>query len=240
MTSINVASSAIPERAKGTFGSFLNEELLNSSVVHQCGATTLLVMLPGALMTPQHMLQAGLFDILRQRGLALDLIAPNLHALEGCNRAALQSLAIDILMPARAHYTQIWLGGISRGGQLALSCLAEQPSLINGLCLLAPYAGSRLTTNVIRRAGGLAAWQPTPEQLRDPEFRLWQWLKHPNMPGPVFMGFGEQDRFADGMAILAHHLPMATHFQVSGGHDWSVWLQLWRHFIDLGFFDRLP
>lgn len=213
---------------------------LAGALYHRCGAASLLVVLPGAMMTPRHMVQAGLFDAVRQRGLALDLIAPDLHALGSCNRAALNTLETEILAPARAQYPKVWLGGISRGGQLALSCLAEQTGHVDGLCLLAPYAGSRLTTNTIRRAGGIDVWQPSPEQLQDPEFRLWQWLKQPDIEVPVFMGYGEQDRFADGMQLLAERLPVAAHCTLPGGHDWPVWQRLWARFLDLGYFPRLP
>lgn len=213
---------------------------LAGALHHRCGAASVLVILPGALMTPQHLVQAGLFEAVQQRGLALDLIAPDLHALEACNRTALHTLETEILASARAHYQQVWLGGISRGGQLALSCLAEQAGQVDGLCLLAPYAGSRLTTNAIRRAGGIETWQPTAEQLQDPEFRLWQWLKRPDIKVPAFMGYGAQDRFADGIQLLAERLPLATHCTLPGGHDWPVWQQLWAQFLDQGFFPKLP
>ena len=233
-----IAASAITESARRHFCSFIDETLVATSAVHHGGADTLLVMLPGALMTPQHMEQAGILAAVQQRGLPLDLIAPDLHALEGCNRAALHALAAGLLLPARAHYRQVWLGGISRGGQLALSCLAEHAALVDGLCLIAPYAGSRLTTNAIRRAGGIDAWQASPAQWQDPEFRLWQWLKQPDIQIPVFMGYGAQDRFADGMALLAARLPSAHHCQLPGAHDWPVWQRLWAQFLDLGFFAR--
>jgi len=213
----------------------MDESLVATSVVHHGGADTLLVMLPGALMTPLHMEQAGLLAAVQQRGLPLDLIALDLHALEGCNRAALQTLA-GLLKQARMHYRQVWLGGISRGGQLALSCLAEDAAEVDGLCLVAPYAGSRLTTNAIQRAGGIDVWQASPAQLQDPEFRLWQWLKQPDIQIPVFMGYGAQDRFADGMALLAARLPTAHHCQVPGAHDWPVWQRLWAQLLDLSFF----
>jgi hypothetical protein len=67
----------------------------------------------------------------------------------------------DWLAPAR-NVPRVWLGGISRGGQLALSCWAGQVGAVDGLCLLAPYPGRRITTNAIERAGGLARWQPEP------------------------------------------------------------------------------
>lgn len=207
------------------------------SALHlHCGAPSLMVLLPGALMTPRHIADAGLFDAVRQRGLALDLMALDLHAYEGGDRAALQTLEKQILAPARRQYQNVWLGGISRGGQLALSYWAEQIGPLDGMCLLAPYPGSRLTTNAIARAGGLQMWQPSDEQWQDPEFRLWQWLKQPTVEAPVFLGYGAQDRFADGMQLLAAQLPMADFHTVPGGHDWTAWNALWLSFLALGHF----
>lgn len=200
------------------------------------GAPSLLVLLPGALMTPQHIVDAGLFDAVQQCGLALDLMAPNLHAHESDDTAALQELEQQILGPARTQYKNVWLGGISRGGQLALSYVAERTGPLDGICLLAPYPGSRLTTNAIARAGGLQAWQPSDAQLQDPEFRLWQWLKRPTVDAPLFLGYGAQDRFADGMQLLAAQLPMADFQTVPGGHDWTAWATLWASFLALGHF----
>lgn len=206
---------------------------------HRCGASSVLLMLPGAMMTPEQMVQAGLLDAVQQRGLALDLVLPDLHALQACNRDALNTLQAELLAPARAQYQQVWLGGISRGGQLALSAFSQQLGPLDGLCLLAPYAGSRLTTNAIARAGGLQAWSPSAEQLQDPEFRLWQWLKDPAVDVPVFMGYGAQDRFADGMQRLAQCLPQATLSTLPGGHDWTAWQGLWAQFLDQGYFPPL-
>ena len=202
----------------------------------RCGASTLMVLLPGALMTPQHMVDAGMFEAVRERSLALDLMAVNLHALGGSHGEALAVLADDIVAPARANYDQVWLTGISRGGQLALSCLAEAATALDGVCLLAPYPGSRLTTNAIARAGGLSAWRPSEADLRDPEYRLWQWLKDAAPPMPLFLGFGAQDRFADGMRLLLPQLPTADVVEIEGAHDWAAWRPLWERFLDAGHF----
>ena len=201
-----------------------------------CGASTLMVLLPGALMTPQHMVDAGMFDAVRERSLNLDLLAVDLHALGGSHCGALQVLADEIVAPARAEYEAIWLTGISRGGQLALSCLAEQSTAVDGVCLLAPYPGSRLSINAIARAGGLSAWQPSEDDLRDPEYRLWHWLKQATPTVPLFFGLGAQDRFADGMRLLMQQLPSASLLEVEGGHDWAAWLPLWERFLDVGHF----
>lgn len=204
------------------------------------GGESLLLMLPGALMTPQHMVQAGLFDELAGRRLSLDLVAPDLHAEGADNRIALRTLENEWLAPARRRYRQVWLGGISRGGQLAVSCWAGQVGAIDGLCLLAPYAGGRLTTNAIARAGGLSHWTATQDQMSDPDVRLWHWLQSPPKAVPMFMGYGDRDRFADGMRLLAQHLPLPRCDVVPGDHDWSAWLPLWRRFLDLPHFPERP
>ncbi|MEO8544721.1 MAG: hypothetical protein ABJA49_05545 [Betaproteobacteria bacterium] len=194
-----------------------------------------MVLLPGALMTPQQMVDAGVFTAVLSRKLALDVTLPNLHALAGDNHDALQELETQLLAPARDQYDEVWLGGISRGGHLALSCLAGGPGGVSGVCLLAPYPGSRITSNCINRAGGLSDWQPTSEQLRDPEFRLWNWLKAPSWPRRVFMGYGVEDRFADGMQRLASCMAGAELQTVPGAHGWAAWLPLWGMFLDRHF-----
>lgn len=208
--------------------------------VHLCGAASVMVILPGALMTPAQMVEAGMFDAVRVRRLALDLVVPDLQASVDDDRAALECLERRWLAPARACYQRVWLGGISRGAQLALAFLAARAGRVDGLCLLAPYAGSRLVTNTIRRCGGIDAWQPGEEQLRDPDYRLWHWLKRPLVGVPMFIGYGEQDRFADGMRMLAERLPDAAHITLPGAHDWSAWLTLWARFLELRHFPALP
>ena len=47
------------------------------------------------------------------------------------------------------------------------------------------------------------------------------------------------DRFADGMGLLAQHLPLQRCEVVPGDHDWSAWLPLWRSFLDQGHFGLL-
>lgn len=208
------------------------------SAITDCqGASSLMVFLPGALMTPQHMVDAGLFSAVRERGLNLDLLAVNLHALGDSNCEALRVLAEDVVAPARAQYEQVWLTGISRGGQLTLSYLAEHAAPVDGVCLLAPYPGNRLTINHIRRAGGLDVWEPSEAELKDAEFRMWHWLRQPDFHKPLFLGYGAQDRFADGMQLLVKQLPQATFVEVEGEHDWAAWMPLWMQFLDAGHFE---
>lgn len=199
------------------------------------GAPTLVVLLPGAYMTPEDYEQAGFFSAVTERQLAVDILAVDLDLGRISEGSALPALQAEILGPARQRYQQVWLGGISLGGLLALCHNADTAGCVDGLCLLAPYPGSRLTSNAIARAGGLDAWQATAEQLSDPEFRMWRWLQQPPAGLPVFVGYGSEDRFAAGMRQIAERFPAAERHAVPGGHDWPVWQRLWQHFLDRGY-----
>lgn len=202
----------------------------------ETGASTLLVLLPGAYMKPEDFVQAGFFATVAQRGLKLDIAAVDLDLEAISNGTALPALQAEILMPARRQgYEKIWLGGISLGGQLALCHNADTPGSVDGLCLIAPYPGSRLTTNAIARAGGLQQWQATPEELSDPEYRMWRWLQRPPAGFPVFVGYGTEDRFASGMQQIAECFPPEVRHAVPGGHDWPAWQILWERFLDSGY-----
>jgi pimeloyl-ACP methyl ester carboxylesterase len=199
------------------------------------GAPTLLVLLPGAYMQAADFEQAGFFATVARRGLPLDLLAVDLDLASISGGMARPMLEAQIIAPARRQgYEKIWLGGISLGGLLALCHHADTPGSIDGLCLLAPYPGSRLTTGAIARAGGLSVWQASSEEREDPEFRVWRWLQNPPADFPVFVGYGTEDRFAGRMAQLAACFPADDRCTVPGGHDWPAWQLLWEHFLDSG------
>lgn len=206
------------------------------TVRHQRGAENLLVLLPGACMTPEHYADNGFFTAVDQRELKLDLLAVDLGLDAVSSGDAIPAVVEQILTPARADYARVWLGGISLGGLLSLCLNADHPGAIDGLCLIAPYPGSRLTTNAINRAGGLDAWQATAAEMTDAEFRAYHWLKAPPADFPVFSGHGIDDRFVPGMQAIAERFPTAARHSVPGGHDWPAWRVLWEHFLDLGHF----
>ena len=86
-----------------------------------CGAPNLIVLLPGAYMTPEDFEKAGVFAAVSQRQLALDIAAVDLDFAAISDGTALPALQAEILEPARQQgYKKIWLGGISLGGLLAL------------------------------------------------------------------------------------------------------------------------
>ncbi|PKO35638.1 MAG: hypothetical protein CVU34_03800 [Betaproteobacteria bacterium HGW-Betaproteobacteria-7] len=203
------------------------------------GARDLIVLLPGAYMTPEDFVAAGFFAAVDRQDLAIDVIVVDFDLESISGGHALPMLQQHILAPAREHgYQRLWLGGISLGGLLSLCHVADTPGCVDGLCLLAPYPGSRLTINAIDRAGGLDAWTPEGGQLDDPEFRMWRWLQRPPAAFPVFVGYGRDDRFAKGMQCIAERFPAADRLAVPGGHDWPAWQLLWEHFLASAYLRR--
>ena len=151
------------------------------------------------------------------------------------DRSAIERLARDVAGPAReAGCGAVWLGGISLGGSFVLDYAAIDAGPWDGMCLLAPYPGNRLLIGEIVRAGCLTAWQPGPLAESDEERRIWRFIQARGAGGPpLFLGYGREDRFAQGLDLMAQALPQAAVHVIEGGHDWSTWSRLWERFLDL-------
>jgi pimeloyl-ACP methyl ester carboxylesterase len=198
---------------------------------------TALLFLPGLAMTPGHVEEARFADALTDAGYAVDLVVPPIDSGRYAVADGIAELRREWVAPLRARYRNLWLGGISMGGFLAMALTADHPGDADGLCLIAPYPGNRLTQGAIKDAGGPGVWQPSEEQLRDPEFRVWHWLRTaPDLP--VFWGYGSDDRFASGMALLGAPLPPESRHVRPGGHDWPVWQLLWQDFLDEAWLNK--
>jgi pimeloyl-ACP methyl ester carboxylesterase len=191
-----------------------------------------MVWLPGAYQTAQDFLTAGFAAVVRRRQAPLDLLFVDMEFAYLGDRAALQLLRSDIVLPARTAGVSIWLGGISLGGLTALDYAASCPDEIDGLCLLAPYLGNRILTAEIARAPGRAAWQPGELAQIDEERRIWRYLKSRGAdPAPLYLGFGRCDRFSAAQELLAATLPADSVDVIDGSHDWSTWVRLWENFL---------
>ncbi|MDB5761925.1 MAG: hypothetical protein JWQ21_920 [Herminiimonas sp.] len=201
-------------------------------------AQALAILLPGALQQPEDFIQAGFIDAVRRRTLSIDLalVDPGLQYItDATDGSALQRIDASVVPPAqRRNYRHIWLAGISIGGFMAIAYADCYPGRVNGLCLLAPYPGSRILTAGIR-AAGIENWHAPSAADNDPECRVWQWLTaHRAQPGTpqIHLGYGTEDRFAPGQQLMAQTLAASCVGTVAGGHDWPVWLQLWENFLD--------
>lgn len=206
-------------------------------------APVLLVLLPGAHMAPAELQAEGFVAALRQRQLAVDVAVPDAHLGYVYDGSILSRLHDDVVAPARAQgYRRIWLAGISLGGFVAMGYAFRHPGAIEGLVTLAPYLGRRPLVQAIAAAGGPAAWRKTaqPRDAADLDHDLWMWLSaHPASAPPLYLGYGREDRFAEGHALLAGLLPADRVSTAPGGHDWAPWRQLWGQWLDRGLLPTL-
>jgi poly(3-hydroxybutyrate) depolymerase len=195
---------------------------------------TRIVLLPGAYHELEEFVRAGFDQALRDRGLAAELIlaAPDLAHLG--DRSWLARLHTEVIAPARARGGALWLGGISLGGFMALRFAAEARAALDGLCLLAPYLGSRIVAREVEENAGRADWRVEPVDEEDDERRIWRYIAtRARGATRIFLGYGQNDRFADTQHVLARVLTGAQDgiHVIPGGHDWPVWRALWQQFL---------
>ena len=203
-------------------------------------AETLIILLPGALHQPEDFVREGFVDAVRNRGIAMDLLLAGLRFDHVADEQALPQLHAELVEPSlAAGYRHIWLAGISIGGYVAMNYADRYPGGMAGLFLMAPYPGNRMTTQEIAAAGGLLSWQPGKLAEGDTERRNWRWLQSHEKSGiEVHLGYGAEDRFAPGHAMMAEALPAGRVDCVAGGHDWPAWRDLWQRFLARRFGGR--
>lgn len=197
-------------------------------------AGALFVMLPGSYSLPEEFQSEGFVKIVRAHHLAADLRLVDAHVRYYDNRSVIDRLAEDVMRPARAQgYRQIWLVGISIGAVGAMLYANAHPDDVDGVVLIAPYLGTQLTAKEIKVAGGLAVW-PSPEvKPGDIDTILWHWLQtqtrseSPVRKLPIFLGYGDDDRFRYNDEVLRAALPASRVFTAPGGHDWPAWRAVW-------------
>jgi len=191
-----------------------------------------IVLLPGVGQRLEDFVRHGFDAALHERRLPLDLLLASPALAHLTDRDWLPRLRAE-LAALRAGGRPLWLGGISLGAYMALRYAAEFPDAFDGLCLLAPYLGSRIIAAEVARARPLHAWRAGALTAEDDERRIWRYVLGLRAPAPrVFIGLGAQDRFADTQRLLLRALPHAGVVQLEGGHDWPVWRQLWENFLD--------
>lgn len=200
-------------------------------------APVLLVLLPGANMAPAEMAAEGMVEALRQRRLAVDAVIAGAGLEYVYDGSILDRLHEDVVLPYRARgYRRIWLAGISLGGFVALGYAARHPGAIEGIVALAPYLGRRALLLEVAAAGGPVPWREAAVSAPDDvDQQLWRWLAARPADAPqLHLGYGSEDRFADGHRLLASTLPAAQVHNVPGGHDWAPWRRLWADWLDRG------
>jgi pimeloyl-ACP methyl ester carboxylesterase len=192
------------------------------------------VFLPAAYTGPEDFVRAGFVSAVRERDLPLDLVFAELNLQHLTDRTLLRRLRHELILPARAlGCRRIWLCGISLGGFIGLAYAERYTSEIDGLCLLAPYLGNHMIVGEIERANGVASWQPGEPGPDDDERRVWRFIQsRVEHSIAIRLGYGLEDRFANSHRLMAAALGPQDVRVVPGGHEWSVWSQLWAEFLD--------
>lgn len=196
----------------------------------------LVVFLPGIDDVAEDFVRRGFVDEARRHGALAGATVLDAHYGYYAARTIHPLLSEDVIAPARAQgYRQVWLTGISLGGFGAASFAASNPEQVAGLMLLAPYLGDDALIREIRSAGGPRQWEPGRIGADDYPRKLWAWLQREYLSGtpqvPLYLGYGEGDRFAPAHRLLAELIGPERVQTVRGGHDWRTWERLWRHFM---------
>ena len=206
-------------------------------------APTLLILLPGFNIRADDFVVQGFVAMLHDGEDAVDLVIaePDLDCyLDGTLARRIRPVIAD---RNRRPYQRVWLGGISLGCFGALLAASAAPETIDGVVLLSPYLGAPGLIAEVKRAGGLATWQPGVIADNDSERQVLAWLKSYLQTGrkrPLLqLGYGQSDRFIAAAILLATALPPQQVHVAGGGHDWPTWVKLWRHILDARPFSAL-
>lgn len=203
---------------------------------------TLLVMIHGSGDRPESFESHHFVRELRSRGADVDAVAVRAKLVYYLYGRMDERIHRDVVLPARERGVErVILLGISSGGLGALSYAHSHPEQVDGLILFAPFLGPSLFTKEIEEQGGLLTWWPN-EPFEEVEF-VWLWLAdygRGRSNPPIDLMYGQQDRFARSLSLVAQVLPEQSVHVVDGAHDWSAWLELWRDHLDRDPFDLIP
>jgi pimeloyl-ACP methyl ester carboxylesterase len=209
----------------------------------------LVVYLPGRGDVPEDLVRRGLLKLAREEGLAADVLAVDSHLGYYVDRSIVIRLHDDVIAPAKARgYERIWLAGISLGALGSILYMQEHPGDVAGAVLIAPYLGEKPLIAEIEKAGGLRAWRPAPFSGGDYQREMWKWLQahySGSAAGgaaagapPLWLGYGERDRYRQSDRLLAAILPPERVFTAPGGHAWGPWRALWGKLLGAGALPR--
>ena len=203
-------------------------------------ARRLVVMLPGRADDLDSLARRGVAQMIHRQWPDADVILTGLTMPFYRQGRATERLHDEVIAPAlQRHYDQVWLAGISLGGMGALLYERAYPGQIDGMLLLSPYLGDPPIYREITAAGGLAQWQPGPEQAMGPETfqrELWRSIRHwsgnPARTHSIWLAYGESERFADRIGLLAAQLPPDHVFKLPGHHNWTLWTPAMHQLLD--------
>jgi len=197
---------------------------------------TMIVFLPGIDDLAEDFERRGFIEALRAHRIAADAVAVDAHYGYYARRIIHERITDDVIDAIHeAGYDETWLVGASLGGFGAATYAARHAHHVSGILLLAPYLGDRPLIDEIRRAGGLAHWEPGAVAEHDFARALWAWFKTrlaaPEQAPRIHIGYGRDDMFASANALLAQSLPPGQVIAIPGRHDWNTWRKIWNGFL---------
>jgi len=198
----------------------------------------LIVFLRGYTGDYNYFESEGLVDEVRKRHLPYDMVSPDAHPGYYHERTLIQRLKADVIGPAKNKgYRNIWLIGVSIGGMGSLLYLREYPEDISGVYVISPFLGYPPIASEIRAAGGLSKWEPGKyDEEKDWQRMLWHWLKTysalKHRIAPIYMGYGENEIFAEAQNLMADILPAEHVYRIKGAHTYKTFKALWIVFLD--------
>lgn len=206
-------------------------------------ADTLVVLLPGMSDGPDDYLGRGFVQLIHEACPTADVVAADAHFGYYRSRTFLDRLQADVIDPRAERYDQIWLVGISLGGFGCAVYCEENPGVIDGLILLAPFMGERAIIEQVKGAGGLAAWEPpgdlgAVEDDAEKKFaEVWAFFRGYAVPEvatelpELFLGWGKDDGLSIPNRMVADVLPEEQVLTLAGGHTWTVWRPLFERLV---------
>lgn len=143
---------------------------------------------------------------------------------------AAQRLHDEVIARYRKKQQPLWLAGISLGGMGVLLYDRQYPGDAAGMLLMSPYLGDDAIHQQIRAAGGLAQWNPGPEQSINADnfqHELWRYLKHwrdrPQRTDTVWLAYGADEPFRKPIEMITPMLRPDHVIMLPGKHDWDLW-----------------
>lgn len=201
---------------------------------------TLIVVLPGFGNAAEDMQEEGIDKAVHEHWPETDVLLTSATFAYYKERNIVARLHTDIIEPARAKgYRQIWLAGASIGAMGVLFYEHEYPDAVDGLVLLAPWAGDRDLIDEIAAAGGVKQWQPgaIPAAIDGDNYQreMWRvvkrWSDDPDRRQRVWLICGDEDRLLQTSRLIAPVLPESHYVEIPGAHDWETFIQATQRII---------
>jgi pimeloyl-ACP methyl ester carboxylesterase len=194
---------------------------------------TLVIVLPGRADNVEVMREFGVAQAIQAGWPEVDVWLTSATLAYYTDGGLPERVRARFIEPARAQgYERLILMGASMGGMGSLVVDEAHPGVFEHVVLMAPYLGRKRVMREVEAAGGIRLWQPGPKpQLVDrsnfDRELLWRQVANyaadPVLRQRVWLAYGEEDRLATTVPLIAPALEPAQILPRPGGHKWVVW-----------------